>query len=283
MTSISFTIPAMPVPVHTKVNNRTIVKRDAAGRPITVNRILPKARARFGGVSKKGKVITFTNDKTRNFEEWIRAAFFKTYPGSNGVFVNGQGVATHCSFLGCTWFGETNPCVRFRTNHNFSACKACGYRRKNLKLTMEAHLIDDRHIDLDNIEKIALDALNRVCFYDDSQFSEKFIKLVPFSAEEKMIVRIDVLPEVWDGMSICNAYKLKNLSVSAANVYVQYLTRKLLQPILETNWLMGYTSDEVVAAFISYLRRADDRLYVNQLEIDIKAGKYNEQKTNSIC
>lgn len=283
MNSISFVIPAMPVSVHTKVNNRTVVKRDAAGRPITVNRILPKARARFGGINKKGKVITFTNDKTRNFEEWIRAAFFKTYPGFHGVFINGQCVATHSSFLGCTWFGETTPCVRFRTNHNFSACKTCDYRRKNLKLTMEAHLIDDRHIDLDNIEKIALDALNRVCFYDDGQFSEKFIKLVPFSAEEKMVVRIDTLPEVWDGMSICNAYKLKNLSASAATTYAQYLTVKLLQPILETDWLMGYASEGVIAAFIRYLHRADGRAYINQIELDIKAGKYNEQKTNSIC
>ena len=162
LTAVSFIVPAMSFDVMTKnAAGKRVPKIGKDLRVQTVEKIIPKERPRFSRVG--GKVHTFTPKGTSDFEAWIRRHFFLAYPSSGGVYWQGKGWPVADQFLGCRWWNEQRPCTRFCQGKDFLDCQACTMRRKNLGLALEVHLKDDRHMDLDNIIKIVLDALNSVC------------------------------------------------------------------------------------------------------------------------
>ena len=246
---------------------KKVSKRDDQGRVITVDKIIPKERPRFGR-SKGGKSHTFTPQATVDFEAWIRRQFFLAYPNSSGgVWWNNQGWAVHDHFLGCQWYGEDKPCARFKYGKNFMDCQSCTNRRKNLMLDLEVHLKDERHVDLDNYIKITLDALNRVMFYDDTQFIRKHAKLIPYSAQgEHLSVSIQALPAFYYGDrsagSVVGGYSLKNMLVDKAQEYFCNLYQSLCSSVD----VQHQNQKELLTALADYARRCDGRKYTQNLE-----------------
>jgi hypothetical protein len=255
--SICFEVPAMSVDVMTKnpLTGKKMVKRDDQGRPISVEKILPKERPRFGH-TKKGVPITFNTSHNIDFEEWIRHAYFQAYHSSCGVICNGKPWGTSNVFLGCQWLGEDHPCDRFRKGKDFEECKKCIYRRKNLSLVLGVYLKDDRHLDLDNLLKIVLDALNKVCYYDDMLFVDKRVLYIPYSAQkEHLTVAIAVLPEHLKDGSLVGGYSFKGLSATAAEQYATFLLE------------MPHTGIHAnKKTFVEYIERCDGRTYISKLK-----------------
>ena len=253
---IKFTISAMQVPVYTKDKDtgKKVKKKDDNGFPIFDERIVPKERPRFAR-TPQGKTVVHSSPVTEQFEKWIRDCFFKEYPGSFAVFHKGKGKAVDEYFLGCQYINELKTCTRFRTGADFLDCQVCRYRRRNLAVNALVRIKDDRPLDLDNILKIILDAMNKVCFYDDSQFIRKHIEFVTFSKEEKIEVEMSVmLPEFIHG-SLRAGYPIKKLSVSESLDYIKYLKDS------------GVIKDTDEAAFLSYLHRCDKRVYIQNQTI----------------
>jgi Holliday junction resolvase RusA-like endonuclease len=165
---VEFVIPAMKVAVKTKVGKRKVMKRDITGKPVYDYRIFAKERPRFA--RRGGKAFVYNNPNTENFEKHIRLH----YPTEKR------------HYLGCRVYDKKEGCDK----HGTSECKGCKSRRKNLGIDIKVYLRDERHIDLDNILKIVLDALDKVCFFDDTQFAIKRIELIPNSKMEHLSAKL---------------------------------------------------------------------------------------------
>lgn len=94
-----------------------------------------KARARTYYNAKLNRIMTFTPDKTVNYENWIKLNFFNNYP--NHIIIE-------------------KPLQ----------VKIICYFKKNKSNKMIEPIIKP---DLDNIAKIILDSLNNVAYKDDKQ------------------------------------------------------------------------------------------------------------------
>jgi len=255
---VSFVVPAMSFDVKTtNAQGKKVNKIGPDGKVLTVEKIIPKERPRFGR-AKSGKTHTFTPQGTADFEAWIRRHFFQAYPSGGGVYWDGRGWPVNDYFLGCQWYGENCPCTRFKGVKDFLDCQNCTFRRKNLSLTMEVHLKDERHLDLDNMIKIVLDALNRVIFYDDTQFITKTVSLVPYSAEgEHIKIDIQAVPTQFVSGSIVGGYAIKRMVVDKARAYIKYLWKNISQ---------ATTPNQATAELAAYVRRCDGRKYVDDIE-----------------
>jgi Holliday junction resolvase RusA-like endonuclease len=221
---VEFVIPAMKVAVKTKVGKRKVMKRNPDGTPIYDYRIFAKERPRFA--RRGGKAFVYNNPNTENFEKHIRLH----YPTDKH------------HYLGCRVYNEKECCKNF----SVSNCKGCKSRRKNLGIDIKVYLRDERHIDLDNILKIVLDALDKVCFFDDTQFAIKRIELIPNTEIEHLSVRLYAFnPYFVDGIPV-GLYTLKNLPVEFAMAHIKDL--------------FGRTGNE--EAFIAWVKRVEDRKQV---------------------
>lgn len=253
---IKFIVPAMRIPVYTKdkLTKKKIKKKDAMGMQIYDTRIIPKERPRFSK-NNQGRTVVHSAPATEAFEKWIRDCFFKEYPGSHAVFYHGKAIPVDDYFLGCQHMLENVTCQRFRSGKDFLDCQMCQYRRRNLKLTAIVKLRDERVLDLDNILKIVLDAMNHVCFYDDSQFIEKHIELVQCAEEEQIEIEMSVLPNIFKYYSLRAGYSLKKLPVNESLKYIDYLKEHKIIT----------TKNE--GRFLAYLQRCDKRAYVKKQTI----------------
>ena len=258
---LDFDVPAMSVDVMTKnAAGKKVVKLDAKGHPMSVEKVLPKERPRFFH-TKGGKNIAYTTQKTMDFESWIRRSFFERYPGQGGVWHKGKPWPVHTTFIGCYKHHlNTQPCTHFRQCKDFLDCQVCDSRRKNLSLLVEVHIKDDRSMDLDNVIKIVLDALNNVCFYDDVQFCQKHVELIPYAAVEHLRVKIaSVAPYMHKG-SVVGCYSIKKMRVEDAKEYAKNLLEHLC---------MRKDIEDVVIIrreFFEFLQRCDGRRYVEELK-----------------
>lgn len=236
---LELTIPAMKFPVKTKnkITKKTENKKDAFGTIIYSEKIVPKERPRFN--SHTGHAHSAPN--TVAFEKHIRQQFFKQYPSNNIVKTTKGMEQVGRTFLGCKQYGNTTPCYLFK--QGFKDCKTCKYRRKNLKITTKVFLIDDRHIDLDNVLKIILDALEHVCFYNDSQFAYKQIELIPFAQSERIESVMETLPVEFSDNSLKHAYAIRQLPMKLALTYIQEL----------------FTYKIVSLNFFNYINRSEKR------------------------
>jgi len=221
--SVEFVVPAMRVEVKTKIGRRKTTKRNLNGTPVYDYRIFAKERPRFG------KGFVYNNPNTTKFEKHIR----QNYP------------TNHMGYLGCRVYNEKEPCVRY---NNPNECKKCKSRRKNLGIEIQVFLRDARHIDLDNILKIVLDSLEKVCFYDDTQFAIKHIELVPNSETEYLGVKIYAFNTYFHKGTPVGLYTLKNLPVEFALAYVKDL------------W--NAKRPDVQISFIEWVKRVEDRKQV---------------------
>lgn len=250
---IAFMVPAMSVDIMTRVGKRRVAKTNAVGQVLSTAKLIPKERPRF---TKQGHA--FTSGRSSAFEAWIRKCFFKTYPGSIGVLWNGRGWPLHSEFVGCQKRGAENiSCTDYRNKNEFVACKNCVHRRKNLRLDLDVYLADDRHLDLDNLIKITLDALNRVCFYDDGQFVEKHAYLYHHTTEQMRVSITQVEPHVVnlaDGLVWVGGYPIWKMPVTEAEAHARYL----IDIIANTH---GIAKDRV----FDYLMRCDGRAYINKI------------------
>jgi len=265
LTSVSFEVPAMSFAVKTKnVFGKQVVKRDKDMQLMSVSKIVPKERPRFGR-DNKGNSRVFTPKGTHDFEAWIRRHFFLAYPSCGGVYWQDKGWPVADNFLGCRWWGEERPCQRYFNSKNFLDCQACTMRRKNLSLTLEVHLKDERHMDLDNVMKIVLDAMNHVCYYDDTQFVDKHVTLVPYSAEgEHLKVRMEVQPAQLISGSVVGGYAIKNMIVERAKEYIFHLVKQLTAVV---------GRDTAIDLVVKYVRRCDSRKYTDNLESWLSQSK----------
>lgn len=259
---LSFTVNGMPVTVKTKdkLTGRQRAKIDDKGQAITRCVLLPKARARFR--MQGSQVHTYTPKDNEDFEAWIRKACFAKYPTNNAVARGREFWGVHKQLLGCAEYSQDvsdTGCRKHLVGVDFSECKKCKYRRKNLGLDLKVYLADDRHIDLDNLIKIVLDALNKVCFYDDGQIVVKHAELYTNSSTEQMQVRLFSIPEVvnacWDSgtYSFSGLYNVKNLAQGDAQNYVSKL-------------LGTMTNLHIRQQFIDYIKRVDTRSYITKLK-----------------
>jgi len=248
---LKFTVPAMSCDVYTKnkITNKRVKKIGSNGQVVTVKKIIPKERPRFSSKSKS----VFTPENTSSFESWIRNKFFEAYPGNCGVYVKNKAVPVHSAFLGCRTYGENVPCLKYRKGRDFLDCQVCQYRRKNLILNLNVYLKDERHLDLDNVVKIVLDALEKVCFFNDSQFVVKHVELIPHSEKEKLEIEIGVLPVTFKKGSLVGGYPISRLSVKEASDYITNF---------KNEFLMGA---DKVPELLEYLLRCDKRKYITLL------------------
>lgn len=253
---VEWIVPGMSVDVYTKdkITGKRVKKRDVNGKVVSVTKIMAKERPRFALTQKKdvfGKIKfqkrVYSTSNTTDFESWIRTNFFKKYRSNYGVCTKkGKTIPVHEYFIGCMRYGKDVPCTDFRTGQDFKSCKNCKDRRKNLRLDLLVFLKDERHIDLDNIVKIVLDAMNSVCFFDDTQFTVKHVMLVPYAKQEQLAIRIYEQPVQWVNGSLVGNYPLHNLLVKDAREYVNYLYGVL--------GLSRYKDE-----FKDYLKRCDKR------------------------
>jgi len=256
-----FTVPAMSFDVYTKKNGKRVKKLDERGQVITTEKIIPKERPRFSVRTKRVQTASgFENksfghahsaENTVGFESWVRKKFFEAYPGNCGVYYKNKPLPVHSLYLGCRWYGEETPCTRFRKGKDFMDCQVCRYRRKNLVLGLKVFLKDERHLDLDNVLKIVLDAMEKVCFYNDSQFVRKNVELIPYAKSERLEVTFSVLPttcNIKEG-SVIGGYSINKLSVKEASEYIGELTFNLGP----SGW------------WVDYLARCDKRKYIKGL------------------
>jgi len=248
---ISFYVPALAVPVYT-VNafKKKVVKKDAMGKPVMDSRIIPKERPRFGK-TKYGKSVTYTAPNTVSFEKHIRKCFFEACPGTHGIYYKGNPFPVHSMFLGCRCYNDDAPCIRFREGRDFLDCQVCSFRRKNLSINLNVFIKDDRQLDLDNVLKIALDALNKICFYDDTQFVVKKVFLIPYAEKEYLHIKLNVVDPVFNMGSFIGGYNIKKLAVPAAIEYINNIREHIKVGDLN--------------AFNAYLRRCDKRKYIEKL------------------
>jgi len=265
-TPLSFTVPAMSVDIHTvdKVTKKKVKKRDASGNVLSDERIIPKERPRSAR-TKRGKVVVYSSENTVNFEKWIRTNFFNKYKGSVGTYYKGKPIPVHSIFLGCREYGEKVPCAKYRQGRDFLDCQVCSYRRRNLALTLDVFLKDDRHIDLDNVCKIVLDALNKVCFYDDNQFIYKELKLNPYAEEERLEIKMGVLQPHFHKGSLGGVYPIKTLPIKQASEYIKGIATEIQTRSLDD--------------FFSYLRRCDKRKYVEGVIAELDATRKKSMET----
>lgn len=250
---IRFNVLAMDVPVYTKdAQGKRVRKRDETGAVITDKRLIPKERPRSALV--QGKIKTHTASNTLEFEKWIRRKFFDHYPGNCGVYYKGKPMGVHSVFVGCEFFSEPDQaCTRYRDGPDFIQCRNCSYRRRNLGLDLDIFLDDDRSLDVDNIIKVVLDSLNKVCFYDDSQFIRKSANLYTNAETEHMTVSITPLSHVFELNCLRAGYKISSLTVEDAGAYIKFLYANVIKNAVDRT------------GFFNYIRRCDKRAYTNKL------------------
>jgi len=259
--ALDLIIPAYKSPTYTKRGGKRIKKVDSNGNYIFTEKIIPKERPRFSAkVVKvngtfKASGHAHSSPTTALFEKWIRKQFFDQYPGNSGVYVDGNVSQVHKFFMGCRKYGSNTACTDFRSGQDFKHCKACAYRRKNLSMSLKVFLKDERHLDLDNVVKIVLDALEKTFFYNDSQFVHKDVRLFPNSDKERLEASFSIVPTMFTNQTLVGAYPIKNLSVEEASEYITTLYRGL--KVCE--------KPEAFVAFVKYLRRTDSRKYVTKL------------------
>lgn len=230
-----------------KETGKRIKKTDALGNVMSTERIIPKGRPRFSMKTRH----TYTPESTHDFEHWIRRKFFDAYPGNCGVYYKKAPFPVHSLYLGCRKIAEDRPCLRYRQGSDFLDCQVCLHRRKNLCLFLDIFLKDDRHLDLDNVVKIVLDAMNKVCFYDDGQFVVKDVCLYPFAEQEHLDVSFMSKPVQFVGGSLVGGYAIYRLPIKEAAEYVQAVAATVEAKEFDL--------------FLAYLRRCDHRKYVEQL------------------
>ena len=250
---LTFTVPAMSVDIFTKnkLTGKRVRKLGENGQVMSAERIIPKERPRF---STKNKVA-YSATNTTNFESWIRKKFFETYPGTCGVYYKKKPLPTHSVFLGCRWYHEDVPCTRYRRGADFLDCQVCAYRRKNLVLHLRVFLKDERHLDLDNVVKVVLDALEKVCFFNDSQFVRKQVELFPYAESERLEISLSVLPVFFSNGSLVGGYSINKLSVDDASDYINNF---------KNQFLIG---KDVIGDLVSYLLRCDSRKFIKTLPV----------------
>ena len=252
LNSIYFEVDAIPIKVKSrnKITGKLVNKLSDRGLPVYAKRIIPKGRPRFA-YSKSGKKITYTPENTSSFEKHIKDCFFKEYGDSGkGIINDGKIYLSSNFFLGCKKFGDNKRCVDFRKGRNFEYCKKCKYRRKNLSIELTVMLKDNRHIDGDNILKVVLDSLNRVCFYDDTQFCRKFVEIIPNCDEEKLCVNIGVVKENLRLGSLVGGYDVLKFGSDDAKRYVLSLLDR----------------DINIKELLNYFRKIDKRKYLNKFK-----------------
>jgi len=230
--SIEFTVPAMKVGVKTLVGKRKTQKRNLNGTPVYDYRIFAKERPRFG------KGFVYNNPNTTKFEKHIRQHYPTNHPG----------------YFGCRVYCEKEPCKKYG---NTAECKKCKSRRKNLGIDIKVFLRGERHIDLDNILKIVLDGLEKVCFYDDTQFAIKHIELIPNSETEHLEVKLYAFnPYFYLGIPI-GLYTLQNLPVEFAVAHIKDLWNQV----------------DDKEGFIAWVKRVEDRKQVLNVLSELVGGK----------
>ena len=259
--TLVFDVPSMSADVYTTVKvggkSRKVKKTDPLGRVLSTERVFAKERPRF---TKKGRV--FSSVRTTDFESHIRRHFFETYDSNFGVYYKKKPRGVHKFFLGCQKFGKETACTAYREGRDFLDCQVCNYRRKNLTINLLVYQKDDRAVDLDNMLKIVLDALNKVCYYDDAQFAEKTVKLVPYAKEEHLEVQIGVKEVIFENGSLIGGYNLKKLPVNEATLYLS-----------EILWHHIQMRDN--EAYQDFVRRCDNRKYVEKVISEVKENETN--------
>lgn len=249
---ISFYVPAMPVATRTSVGakkGRTKIKKDSQGNKVWDYRVIPKERPRS---TTKGR--TYTPSNTINFEKHIRKYFFEKYPSEFGVVreVGGKSevVPVHSYFMGCKLFGSSQHCDLYRKDS--SSCTKCKSRRKNLSIEVIAYLKNNRHIDGDNILKVVLDALEGVCFFNDSHFFSKTVKILPYAEAEGLFITLNAHGVEFISGSLVGAYSVEYLGVESAREYVLDLLN---------SFSMGDRD-----MILQHLKRRDKRKYLLEFE-----------------
>lgn len=251
---IEFKVPAMSADVYTSVGGKRKKKVDGFGHVVTTERVFAKERPRFS----KGHV--FSSQRTSDFESHIRRHFFDKYPSDAGVVRNGKIAQVSKMFLGCWKLGEPD-CTSFRTG--IEGCKKCPYRRRNLCADIKVYQKDARALDLDNVLKIVLDALNGVCYYDDSQFIRKHIEGFFYSEEEYLEVCLSVQPEFVKEGVVLGAYDLSKLSITEAEKYLASLCKTVRDDVPYKNVLLAWA------------KRCDSRKYIQKIEQELLKNDKN--------
>jgi hypothetical protein len=105
--------------------------------------------------------------------------------------------------------------------------------------------------------KIVLDAMNKVCFYDDGQFVVKEVCLYPFAEQERLDVSFMFKPVQFVGGSLVGGYAIHRLPIKEAAEYVQAVAATVEAKEFDL--------------FLAYLRRCDSRKYIEQLIPTLKS------------
>ena len=242
-------ISAMKFPIKTKnsITGKKCIKKDEQGATLFVEKIIPKERPRFSTVGKFVKTHSAPN--TVAFEKHIRKCYFTKYSSGQAVKTPKGIEQVGTQYLGCKLLNETKPCTLFLQDKDFKNCKKCKQRRKNLSINVKVFLKDSRHLDLDNILKIVLDALEHTFFYNDSQFVKKHIVLIPYAETERIECKFSVLPPVFEDYVLKNAYSIKDLKIDEALTYITWLSKHIT----------------ISEFFLSCIKRMDIRAKVTNL------------------
>ena len=109
----------------------------------------------------------YTPEKTRTQEARIAAAYKDAHPGA--------------------WFGKGIP-LRMELEFHMRIPESFGKKKRDAAL-MGALKPTVRNGDIENLAKLALDALNGVCYYDDSQVVElESVKV--YGETPKTVIRV---------------------------------------------------------------------------------------------
>lgn len=108
----------------------------------------------------------YTPNKTKEYEELAKQYFVLKYP--RHIPIEGR--------------------VKVRIIAYFKIPK--GTNKKNEELMLSGNISPTKKPDIDNIEKIILDAMNSLAFKDDNQITKLEIEKV-YSEEEKVYVKIE--------------------------------------------------------------------------------------------
>lgn len=111
-----------------------------------------KARPRFART--RNGVVTFTPQKTKDFEEVVRAAYLEKY-----------------SKLG---LDPIDKAVQVSIRAKFTIPKS--WNKKKREQALKGYLYPTKKPDVDNIAKAICDALNGLAYKDDSQVVELILK-----------------------------------------------------------------------------------------------------------
>ncbi len=123
-----------------------------------IGKIKGKARPRLGRFS------TYTPEDTTNYENLVKISY-----------LNAKGINLH-----------TSP-IKMKIQAIFEPPKSISKKRRDELLKGKPVL---KKPDVDNIEKIVADALNKVAYNDDSQICEMSI-IKKYGEQEKLIIELE--------------------------------------------------------------------------------------------